>query len=771
MEKIFILYQEKNNRLIKNIIYSILKGLILLKKNKRKNNKIDMIEINYNNNEYIKKEKDRYDNYSEDINVKNSYNTNKNSMQDDSRVSYGNISDIITTTQIKSLSNSSDFKNTINNISININNSKLIIPPQRKYSDESENLSSSRRNNYQITDISKINSNEGVLNSEQFKNLIDFIQYKNDLFIKKLNNINSPNVYLNLYNGLIKNEYGNIYTIKEEENESYDSLSLQRSILNSGKVTPSKKDMTKRSVKNSINLDELNYNFNNVFNSNKEYLNKNKVIEELNISGGEEDEKIIDNNIITDIDTNKENKIMSIDLDMKKNYKKKEEENNVDKNKEKDCNKKEKNNEENKMNIFEKENKEDKNEIINYNTPESREKAIDKLCESIKRTNINKNLIINESNTNDNNNDNFKFSDFNNIINNEEEKIENKDNENNKRIIIKTDENIENDETFKKRNNNNENEDKLSIKKDIDLLDEKIIFSSSNIKFPIRESLLSQHIKKPESSIIETNKENEDNKKIKILEIESNTASSLNYKSQNTNNDNIKNEFLRYTIIDNKNLKLLFCNNNDDNYINNNIYSIPLESYIYILQLCLNKNVSLSTKYGKYIQKLIKKVEKNKYINIDNNNDLNNKYYENRINEEINNFEHALNYLKRCYLYLICKKRKLKNKKEKDKLMADFNISKKQTDLKKIFDNVLLLINNKKLIDQNKYNLYIKIVMNILKKYEKIKKSEISEAKIKDMQNKLDIPENDALISDNNLNLFNELKKEIIKDFYLYHPY
>ena len=729
-----------------------------------------MIEINYNNNEYIKKEKDRYDNYSEDINVKNSYNTNKNSMQDDSRVSYGNISDIITTTQIKSLSNSSDFKNTINNISININNSKLIIPPQRKYSDESENLSSSRRNNYQITDISKINSNEGVLNSEQFKNLIDFIQYKNDLFIKKLNNINSPNVYLNLYNGLIKNEYGNIYTIKEEENESYDSLSLQRSILNSGKVTPSKKDMTKRSVKNSINLDELNYNFNNVFNSNKEYLNKNKVIEELNISGGEEDEKIIDNNIITDIDTNKENKIMS-DLDMKKNYKKKEEENNVDKNKEKDCNKKENNNEENKINIFEKENKEDNNDIVNYNTPVSREKAIDKLCESIKRTNINKKLIINEFNTNDNNNDNFKISDFNNIINNEEEKIENIDNENNKRIIIKTDENIENDKTFKKRNNNNENEDNLTIKKDIDLLDEKIIISSSNIKFPIRESLLSQHIKKPESSIIETNKENEDNKKIKILEIESNTASSLNYKSQNTNNDNIKNEFLRYTIIDNKNLKLLFCNNNDENYINNNIYSIPLESYIYILQLCLNKNVSLSTKYGKYIQKLIKKVEKNKYINIDNNNDLNNKYYENRINEEINNFEHALNYLKRCYLYLICKKRKLKNKKEKDKLMADFNISKKQTDLKKIFDNVLLLINNKKLIDQNKYNLYIKIVMNILKKYEKIKKSEISEAKIKDMQNKLDIPENDALISDNNLNLFNELKKEIIKDFYLYHPY
>ena len=770
MEKIFILYQEKNNRLIKNIIYSILKGLILLKKNKRKNNKIDMIEINYNNNEYIKKEKDRYDNYSEDINVKNSYNTNKNSMQDDSRVSYGNISDIITTTQIKSLSNSSDFKNTINNISININNSKLIIPPQRKYSDESENLSSSRRNNYQITDISKINSNEGVLNSEQFKNLIDFIQYKNDLFIKKLNNINSPNVYLNLYNGLIKNEYGNIYTIKEEENESYDSLSLQRSILNSGKVTPSKKDMTKRSVKNSINLDELNYNFNNVFNSNKEYLNKNKVIEELNISGGEEDEKIIDNNIITDIDTNKENKIMS-DLDMKKNYKKKEEENNVDKNKEKDCNKKENNNEENKINIFEKENKEDNNDIVNYNTPVSREKAIDKLCESIKRTNINKKLIINEFNTNDNNNDNFKISDFNNIINNEEEKIENIDNENNKRIIIKTDENIENDKTFKKRNNNNENEDNLTIKKDIDLLDEKIIISSSNIKFPIRESLLSQHIKTTESSIIETNKENEDNKKIKILEIESNTASSLNYKSQNTNNDNIKNEFLRYTIIDNKNLKLLFCNNNDDNYINNNIYSIPLESYIYILQLCLNKNVSLSTKYGKYIQKLIKKVEKNKYINIDNNNDLNNKYYENRINEEINNFEHALNYLKRCYLYLICKKRKLKNKKEKDKLMADFNISKKQTDLKKIFDNVLLLINNKKLIDQNKYNLYIKIVMNILKKYEKIKKSEISEAKIKDMQNKLDIPENDALISDNNLNLFNELKKEIIKDFYLYHPY
>ncbi len=179
----------------------------------------------------------------------------------------------------------------------------------------------------------------------------------------------------------------------------------------------------------------------------------------------------------------------------------------------------------------------------------------------------------------------------------------------------------------------------------------------------------------------------------------------------------------------------------------------------------MKKNLPLTTKYQLYIQKLLKKVERNININIENNNNANNQYYENRINEEINNFERSLNYLKKCYIYLICKKGNLKNKAEKEKLMADFDISKKQEDVTKLFNNILLLIN--KYTEQNKYYLYIQIIKNILKKYEKINKSEISEAKIKDKKNELAVPKNDVLLNNNNLDLLKELKKKDNKKFFI----
>ena len=768
-KKFSYLYKEKNKRLIKKTIFFILHRLISLKKNNKKNNKIEMIEINYNNK---KIEKGRYDNSNEDINIRNSYNTNKNSIYEnstDSRASYDNISNIITTTQIKTLSNSSDFNNTINNISININNSKLIIPPQEKYNYLKE---ISLDNNYQKTDISQLYPIGNILDSDQFKNVIDFLQYKDDLFIKKFNNTDSSNVRLNLDSGVKKREYGNIYTINEEDNESYDSLSLQKSLLNSAKVTPTKKDSKKNSINN---LNEINNNL--ISNSNKDFLNKNKIIEEINLGSEEEDEKIIDNkSVFTDIDTNKEKKIISIDLDMKNDYKKKEESENEKKNEESEENRdirnkdietedeknndedkkdevnerneeeeenedkdkenedeinrdredkeinedrvntnndnengdnEEKKNEENKMDISDNENNE--KDIVNCNSPESREKSIEKLYESIKGNENNKKHSINEFESNgNNNNDNYQFSDFNNIINNKEEK--DKNNQNNKTIITKSDERNENYGIFKSVNSYEEQDNLIINKdkeKDKDKLDEKIIFSTSNLKFPIRDSFLSLHMKTQDSNIIENTNKNKDNKIIQKTDDEINTESSIN-RSKSINNDHLKAQFLRYKIIDHKNLTILFCHN--DNLINNNTYLIPIESYIYILQLCLKKNLPLTTKYQLYIQKLLKKVERNININIENNNNANNQYYENRINEEINNFERSLNYLKKCYIYLICKKSNLKNKAEKEKLMADFDISKKQEDVTKLFNNILLLINNNKYIELNQYNFYIKII-------------------------------------------------------------
>ena len=148
-KKLFLLCIEKSNNLMKRDILNILGDVIIFKKNNEKKNKIEMIEIQYNNGkekDIIKNIKSRNENYIDEPYFKNSYNTNKNSLKDsvDSRTSYDNLTNIITTTQINNLSNSTDFKNTINNINININNAKLIIPPLSKYSDDDENLSSSR---------------------------------------------------------------------------------------------------------------------------------------------------------------------------------------------------------------------------------------------------------------------------------------------------------------------------------------------------------------------------------------------------------------------------------------------------------------------------------------------------------------------------------------------------------------------------------------------------------------------------------------------------
>ena len=391
-KKLSILYIEKFK---KDNLY-ILDRLINSKKNK-----IEIVEINkLKEKDKIKKVKSRNDTgeTNEDVfNIRNSYNNNINNIRDstDSRASYENLTNIITTTQINNLTNSSDLKNTINNINININNAKLIIPTVSKYSDESDNLSS-KRNNYQKTDISNILSINNILNVEEFKNVIDFLKYKDELYNKKLNNNDyndSANVRVSLDSGVKKKDYNNISIIKEEENESYDSLSLQKSVRNSGKVTPNKMDIKKNSFKDKkdfINNQNSQNNFynntNDAFNNN-EFINNNKVIEEINI--GNEDDKI-DDNVISNINSmnknNRKNKIMSIDVDMNNNDSKKNDElnNNIEINNDMDISEDEKNENELEIKGDEYNKEEEKKDIVNYSTPESKEKTIEKNMKMLK---------------------------------------------------------------------------------------------------------------------------------------------------------------------------------------------------------------------------------------------------------------------------------------------------------------------------------------------------------------------------------------------------
>ena len=64
------------------------------------------------------------------------------------------------------------------------------------------------------------------------------------------NNSNSSRVRLNLESSYKKNKNQMMDTIREEDNESYDSLSLQKSIRSSAKATPNLKKKSFNDIPN-----------------------------------------------------------------------------------------------------------------------------------------------------------------------------------------------------------------------------------------------------------------------------------------------------------------------------------------------------------------------------------------------------------------------------------------------------------------------------------------------------------------------------------------
>ena len=570
--------------------------------------------INSKINSKIKLPKSHNENINDELNIRNSYNTQSIRDSTDSRVSYENLTNIITTTKINNLGNSSDFKNTINNINININNSQLIMPTITKFNDKSENLSSSiRKNNYQATNISKlfnINNNSILLDYDKFKNMIDFIKYKENIYMNNINDNDSANVRISLDSDNKKKEY-NIYTINEEDNESYDSLSLQKSKKNSAKITPIKIESKKSSFKDmegSNNFNNLN-NLSNIFNYNKDNNYKSKIIEKIDIEKNEEEMPKINNN-------NKEKKIITIDLDLNKN--KIKEDNNL--------------NNSNDMEISDNEKVDEKNEVKNYMTPESKEKTIEKLYESTKIEGNKKQELkefIIDSNK-------LKFSDFNNIMNDIEENEENKN---------KT----KNEEEF----NNEKNQDKDTNKEEIESFKilniskknhEEEIPLNPNIQNSLKDSSHIHDSKIFESNLSEHNDINTENKK-DIVDSNSNYhfASSIH-----NINDNTLKEFLRFSVNDINNNKIIFSK--DNNAQNSKICTIPLDSYYYILQLCFKKKLLISKKYEKFIKKLMNILEKNESYQIISNEEKN---YGVMVDEEIKNFETNLKNLKNSYIDLI----------------------------------------------------------------------------------------------------------------------
>ena len=231
---------------------------------------------------------------------------------------------------------------------------------------------------YQKTDISKILKtidNEVIL--ENFKQMLDSIFNPNP---NNYNNSNSSRVRLNLESSYKKNKNQMMDTIREEDNESYDSLSLQKSIRSSAKATPNLKKKSFNDIPNLNISNNLFKSFSKEKSNSNNNIDDNIMIEENNL---ENNENAINNIIINK--EKKENKIMVIDLNP---------------------------------------NSENKNDI-NYTTPESKEKTIEKIYNKVKDINEERNKNSGPKEFSNFENDDMKFSDFNPSLN-EEEKNDNK---------------------------------------------------------------------------------------------------------------------------------------------------------------------------------------------------------------------------------------------------------------------------------------------------------------------------------------------------------
>ena len=469
---------------------------------------------------------------------------------------------------------------------------------------------------YQKTDISKILKtidNEVIL--ENFKHMLDSIFNPNP---NNYNNSNSSRVRLNLESSYKKNKNQMMDTIREEDNESYDSLSLQKSIRSSAKATPNLKKKSFNDIPNLNISNNLFKSFSKEKSNSNNNIDDNIMIEENNL---ENNENAINNIIINP--EKKENKIMVIDLNP---------------------------------------NSENKNDI-NYTTPESKEKTIEKIYNKVKDINEERNKNSGPKEFSNFENDDMKFSDFNPSLN-EEEKNDNKNIIiiNNNINIIGSNNSLDSNNEIKINNN--------SINNNIQNKKEKLFEKISN--FIVSD-------KKDKKILFLGDKNLDDNKKFqiyyysyrRILQLCFNIKLPLDKQYEKF----IKKLMNKLPIINNKDIQLQKNQIENNNKINMDINNI--EDKIKNLREYFHQKIKLSELKSKNNMKKTNKnvgiFNKKKEIEIN----LDNLLYELKTKEKDN------------YFYYVSK---IKNILEKNKYIKEKEISNAKNKLEK---NELVLLKNK----------------------------------------------------------------------------
>ena len=294
------------------------------------------------------------------------------------------------------------------------------------------------------------------------------------------------------------------------------------------------------------------------------------------------------------------------------------------------------------------------------------------------------------------------------------------------------------------KNNKNINEEKDNICE----LKEFSPLENEDIKFSDFNSILNENDIKEKEKMDNINNENINIINENNLNLGQNGDIKIN---KIIKKNKFKNEYLTYYIIDKKNKKILFLGNKD----NNKRFNISYFSYFRILQLCLKIKLTQNKIYENFMRRLMNRFQKDfKNINqIDQNIEINNDL---EVENNINNLENKIKYLKECYLYLIVKKKKLKSKNEINKLITDLNIPKIKEDIENLLNNLLFYFKEK---EKHFYYFYLMKTKKILNKYQIIHDYEINRANIKDEQKFLNPPKFEDIIFENRENNFKKRDK------------
>ena len=246
------------------------------------------------------------------------------------------------------------------------------------------------------------------------------------------------------------------------------------------------------------------------------------------------------------------------------------------------------------------------------------------------------------------------------------------------------------------------------------------------------------------------------------------------------NSNSFLNNFLIYKIDkkDKNTIKLVFCENNPDNINNNKRYSIPIKSYKKILKMifykkrkAINKNSYESLLFiilnNFYIFKREYSLKQNKKnYNQQEKEKLNNNC--SKINMKINELEEKIKNMKSYYIFGLIKKQIIKDKKEKKRFIKNLKIGEKRNDVKRIYKEIIDILNNKINNREINVNFYQKMI-EVIKKYGKITNEDIIEGKLK-YNNINNIDEFDKINEIQKNNIDNKINNNKQKIFVLLLP-